>query len=42
MHARGDRTAVNTPHPLHGDKPQKILGGALWLGLAALLVYLSH
>jgi len=42
MHAKGIRNTVNTPHPLSGDRPQRILGGALWLGLAALLVYLSH
>lgn len=42
MHAKGIRPVANTPTPAGADRAQRILGGALWLGLTALLVYLSY
>jgi hypothetical protein len=41
MHAKGLRQIVNDPHPAGIDRSQRILGGFLWFGLTALLIYIS-
>ncbi len=41
MHAKGMRPAVNAPRLTGIVRAQRILGGVLWLGFAALLLYIS-
>ena len=41
MYVKEGQQPVMAPRPAETDRSQQILGGALWLGLTALLVYIS-
>ena len=42
MHAKEIQQATITPRAGGTDRSQRILGGVLWLGLTALLIYISN
>jgi hypothetical protein len=41
MHAKEIQQAAMAPRAAETDRSQRILGGVLWLGLTALLIYIS-
>ena len=41
MHAKEIQPAMDTPRAPRTERSQRVLGGVLWLGLTALLVYIS-
>ena len=41
MHAKEIQQTMNTPRFTRAERSQRVLDGVLWLGLTALLVYIS-